>query len=456
MKKMKMIGLIFFVSIFCLSLNGKNIKAAVGDTIAETFPDPNMAQAVAAYLSEDTQTQINVNDILTSTMANNCTRLDIQDLEISNLQGIKVFTNLKNLQVSSNELTTLPDEIGSLTKLTSIDAGNNQITSLPTSMANLTNLNTIFLDYNKLSSFPLILLNNKKLSYLILDSNEIPSLPDTIEQLTKLEFFDISGNNLTKIPDSLGNLPALVYLDFGSNQITEVPATIGNIDSLEYLSMDNNGIETLPDALFHLENLVLFRIDDNKIINLPSYQYDFITNMSNFYALNGQKNAQTITTLGTIDEEYVFEAYPAQEQFVDYGITFKFMLVKPDKSEVELTNPLAAGKITIPAAYLDQKGSYTLVTKGRGGDLTPVEYQQTFTIADKPVIESKPDKPGITTLPGKTETPDTAKKLVTPHIMKSKITNETLSKTGHNFLPLVTLFTIVGGLALYWEKRGHE
>ncbi len=53
------------------------------------------------------------------------------------------------LDLSSNQLTSLPPEIAKLTKLTSLDIGNNQLTSVPPEITKLTNLiSLIFMAIN--------------------------------------------------------------------------------------------------------------------------------------------------------------------------------------------------------------------------------------------------------------------------------------------------------------------
>ena len=57
--------------------------------------------------------------------------------EIGNL------TNLTNLYLSGNYLTSIPPEIGNLTNLTNLSLDGNQLTSLPPEIGNLTNLTNL-------------------------------------------------------------------------------------------------------------------------------------------------------------------------------------------------------------------------------------------------------------------------------------------------------------------------
>ena len=73
------------IGFILLGIFNNSVEAAVGDTIAQTFPDPNMAQAVA----------------------NNVSGGDVN----------AVLTNLDFLYLNDNHLTSIPAEIGNLTGL---------------------------------------------------------------------------------------------------------------------------------------------------------------------------------------------------------------------------------------------------------------------------------------------------------------------------------------------------
>ena len=70
---------------------------ALGETIAENFPDANLAQAIATLLGTG-----NVNDMLTPSMVDNCTYLDLSSKGIQDLTGLEIFVNLVDLQLNSN------------------------------------------------------------------------------------------------------------------------------------------------------------------------------------------------------------------------------------------------------------------------------------------------------------------------------------------------------------------
>ena len=84
-------------------------------------------------------------------------QIDITSLNLSNNQlvtlppGIGKMTNLKVLNVENNRLVTLPVEIGQLKNLTSADFSNNRLASLPPELGTLTQLKSLNLDGYKSS-----------------------------------------------------------------------------------------------------------------------------------------------------------------------------------------------------------------------------------------------------------------------------------------------------------------
>lgn len=104
--------------------------------------------------------------------------------------------NLKILKISSNDLESLPPEIGKLTKLTWLDLYHNKLTDLPAEIWELTNLTTLCLTGNKLTSLPSGIGRLTNLTELYLDYNELTSLPAEIGELTNLTTLSLPFTNL--------------------------------------------------------------------------------------------------------------------------------------------------------------------------------------------------------------------------------------------------------------------
>ncbi|GAA5892343.1 hypothetical protein JCM6882_003643 [Rhodosporidiobolus microsporus] len=84
--------------------------------------------------------------------------------------------DLRSLNLSSNEIGELGEEIGGFEGLELLDLHNNALPALPPSLAWLTHLTSLNLSHNRLSSFPLALLNLRLLRDLNLAGNQLTRL----------------------------------------------------------------------------------------------------------------------------------------------------------------------------------------------------------------------------------------------------------------------------------------
>jgi leucine-rich repeat protein SHOC2 len=100
--------------------------------------------------------QAELEKIIEKARSNKYSRLDLQSKQLSSLpENIDSLTSLYSLNLSDNQLTSLPESIGSLTSLNCLNLSHNQLTSLPKNISNLTNLKSLILADN-----PLIDLSN--------------------------------------------------------------------------------------------------------------------------------------------------------------------------------------------------------------------------------------------------------------------------------------------------------
>lgn len=126
----------------------------------------------------------------------------------------KLPNSLKNLDVSGNQLTNLPEHLPD--SLQELDVSDNQLTSLPELPDSLQELSV---SDNQLPSLPEHL--PKSLKSLYASDNQLTSLPELPDSLQNLS---VSNNQLTRLPEhlpkSLENLSAL------GNQLSSLPKDI--------------------------------------------------------------------------------------------------------------------------------------------------------------------------------------------------------------------------------------
>ncbi|XP_061735144.1 leucine-rich repeat-containing protein 58-like [Nerophis ophidion] len=175
--------------------------------------------------------------------------------------SVTSFSNLQLLDVSSNGLTTLTEDITRLAKLRTLIAKNNHLDelSLPKGFGSM-QLEVVNFSGNRFEEIPLQCTKLRRLQSLSLGGNRLKSIPAEIENLTSLEMLYLGGNFITTIPPEVANLPYLSYLVLCDNRIQSVPPQLTRLHSLRSLSLHNNLLTYLPReilSLVHLQELSL-------------------------------------------------------------------------------------------------------------------------------------------------------------------------------------------------------
>ena len=165
------------------------------------------------------------------------------------INGKMINKDIKELDLSYNNLTQLPVEIGQLTQLTILYLSNNNITHLPVEIGQLTQLTELYLDYNKLNQLPVEIGQLTQLTELDLNYNKLTQLPVEIGQLTQLTELNLSGNILTHLPVEIGQLTQLTILYLDYNNLNQLPVEIGQLTQLTKLYLPGNMIENLLNPI---------------------------------------------------------------------------------------------------------------------------------------------------------------------------------------------------------------
>lgn len=153
------------------------------------------------------------------------------------------------------DLDTLifPSNVGNLDALTLLDVSINNLTTLPPEIGNLIFLEGLYVLYNSLAD-----------------------LPPEIGNLTVLKTLSAANNRLTCLPPEIGGCRGLTDLVLYDNMLTNLPAEFFLLTDLEYLALGNNRFSILSPEIVNLRNLTFLCVLNNELHDLP----ESITNLT--------------------------------------------------------------------------------------------------------------------------------------------------------------------------------
>ncbi|GFS94070.1 leucine-rich repeats and immunoglobulin-like domains protein 3 [Nephila pilipes] len=209
--------------------------------------------------------------------------LDVRGIQLSNVglstvselafQGLE--RTLSSLNLEQNELKEVPSQsLKRLTNLKELDLSRNRITDVPDGAFNGLPVNTLKLADNllKISDAAFRGLEST-LHNLNLKSTGQVKLPTAIKQLHELSFLDLSQNKFSELlPDDFGNLRQLTALTLERNMVSSVdPKAFNGLNgTLSSLSLLNNKIEEYPtQAVKTLMHLRVLDMGFNRMKSIP-------------------------------------------------------------------------------------------------------------------------------------------------------------------------------------------
>ena len=182
-------------------------------------------------------------------------KVNVSGHRLESLAANKLPDSLKELNISSNELTELPEKLPD--SLNVLNAGRNRIQDLPENLPPA--LKELNVQNNRLDSLPEEL--PPALKKLNVQNNSLISLPENLP--ASLEVLDAGHNRLEDLPE---NLPAaLKKLNVQNNSIFNLPNDLPA--SLKELNVRSNYLLILPDDL--PANLEVLNVGNNYLKNLP-------------------------------------------------------------------------------------------------------------------------------------------------------------------------------------------
>ncbi len=155
--------------------------------------------------------------------------------------------SLEILNLSGNQLDTLPDDLHRLTRLRVLFCSDNRFTELPECLGRCGALTMVGFKANRIAHVAGAALP-PRLRWLILTDNCISQLPDELGQRPSLQKLMLAGNRLQQLPASLGQCHRLELLRIAANQLTELPQWLLTLPSLSWLAYAGNPLEAQAEA----------------------------------------------------------------------------------------------------------------------------------------------------------------------------------------------------------------
>jgi len=257
MKKIKQLLCVFALTIpFVAGAQSMQIRIATtsGDEqsfrSAEELMKTNFAKLKEVRIYSNSNNEVQVSEALLRRLFSEAQQLEV--LEIKEV-GIASFPELsvenktlKVLVLRLNNLSKLPENIGSLSVLQTIDIYN-PITEVPASLMNLKQLENLKFEGVEFTDFPEQVFALPKLKSLIISQfdtkNKIKVLPDNFDKLPLLEELSLRNAALSEVPASVGRLPKLENVYFNANNLTKLPQALAENPRLTYVNINDNPLD---------------------------------------------------------------------------------------------------------------------------------------------------------------------------------------------------------------------
>ena len=179
--------------------------------------------------------------------------------------------SLASLDVSHNQLETLPDDLAKMTALETVDCRSNLLTELPQTL-DLVNCTSFLLDDNKLEAlsdgFAVGLA--KKLESISVRNNAISTTSMRIGDMRQVKSVYLENNALETLDKGITQCRLLELLSLKHNKLHYTPKGFATMFRLKTLDLSYNLFETIDEkAIESLVSLTSLDLSHNKLVNFP-------------------------------------------------------------------------------------------------------------------------------------------------------------------------------------------
>ena len=222
----------------------------------KAFDDQNFYNCIVDNYNSSATKEISYTTNMSDSQLKSVSNLRCENIKIKSIKGIEKLTNLTDLYVYSNQLTSL--DVSKNVNLTDLDVYDNQITNLDVSK----NTNLTYLDVSKNQLTSLDVSKNTNLTYLDVSKNQLTSLD--VSKITNLKSLDANDNKLTslKLPNANGN--KLEEFDVYNNSLTSLDVS-RNTNLTQFVASNNQLMNLKLPSSNKLKSL---NVGDNELTSL--------------------------------------------------------------------------------------------------------------------------------------------------------------------------------------------
>lgn len=194
---------------------------------AKNFPDANFRKYIEGNIAGG-------RDVLTVEERSKVETIEVEGKNISRLEGIEAFPNLKVLKCGNNSIQKL--DLRQNPKLETLKCNENQLTQLD--LSKNPDIDYLYCSENQLEQLDV---SHLQLKYLYCSHNDLEQLD--VKNSKWLKELDCSKNRLTALDLDVAHKPNLVRVECQNNQLTSL--ILGENKMLEKLNCANNQLTQL-------------------------------------------------------------------------------------------------------------------------------------------------------------------------------------------------------------------
>lgn len=193
----------------------------------DNFPDDNFREYIKTYIASGS-------NVLTVKKRSEVETIEVEGKNISRLEGIEAFPNLKVLKCGNNSIQNL--DLRQNPKLETLKCNKNQLTQLE--LSKNPDIKYLYCSENQLEQLDV---SHLELEYLYCSHNDLEQL--NVKKSKWLKELDCSSNRLTALDVDVTHKPNLVRVECQNNKLTSL--ILGENQMLEKLNCANNQLPQL-------------------------------------------------------------------------------------------------------------------------------------------------------------------------------------------------------------------